>query len=554
MMRTRRRCPSYGDRKSTEDESEEHNQTFTARNYCYVCGKGRVKLSRHFQKHAAVEPEIAEALALPKGSSERKAVLNVLRSRGNHKHNQKVLRTKRGSLKLLHCPKTKTVKTKKYVHCPYCKGMITQLDSHTHIVMCVKRKLTVAAVRRTGGTLGDAPPDDWEQKVPHGVRQILSSMKQDEIAVVLQNDYALMHLAQRLVEEHGSDPSKQDSIRRRLREMGRLLFKLHKKCILKLEDAFQPKNFSKVVKVVKIMADFDVRVQAYNKPGLALKVAKSLLKVGHVFLSQSKRKKKAKSDISTFMYLCEKEWLEKPPPMTISPTVSSLSTIPFTRDVQHLHRNLENLSATAVESLTTQKNSDAFISLSKLTLTQTMVLNQFIPKVSKLTLGSFQETKDQVFKHFITVNVSSETGRSVPILLTSRLVSALTLLVSKRALCGVHEDNPFLFAKPNGCATAHYNRRHLSQAIKPEHLTSVHFHKHSARIFQILCLENDELECLSKLLGYEIQTDRCYYQTPEAAVELAKIAKLLSAMEKGTLERAEGKSLEDLEIEGKQSL
>ncbi|RVE66764.1 hypothetical protein OJAV_G00110630 [Oryzias javanicus] len=541
-------CLSDGDSESTEDESKEHHQTFTTQNYCYVCGKGRVKLSRHFQRHAAMEPEIAEALALPKGSSERKALLNVLRSRGNHKHNQKVLRTKRGSLKLLQCPKTKTVKTKKYMHCPYCKGMITQLDSHTHLVMCVKRELTVAAVRRTGGTLGEAPPDKWEQKVPHGVRQILSSMKHDEITVVLQNDYTLMRLAQKLVEEHGSDPGKQDSIRRRLREMGRLLFNLHKKCILNLEDAFQPKNFRKVVKVVKIMADFDVGVQAYNKPGLALKVAESLLKVGHVFLSQTKRNKEVKADVSTFMYLCEKEWLEHPP-VTISPTVSSLSTIPFTEDVQRLHGNLENLCATAVESLTAHESAEAFISLSKLTLTQVMFLNQFNPKVSKLTLRSFQETKGQVFKHFVTVNVSSKSGRSVPILLTSRLVSALTLLISKRALCGVNEGNPFLFAKPNGCATGHFNGRRLSQASKPEHLTSVHFRKHSARIFQILSLENDELECLSKLLGYEIQTDCCYYQTPEAAVELAKIAKLLSVTKKGLLERVEGKSLEDVEIE-----
>ncbi|XP_078810930.1 uncharacterized protein LOC101157550 isoform X2 [Oryzias latipes] len=564
MMRKKGGRPSDGDGKSTEDESEEHNQTFTTKNYCYVCGKGKAKLSRHFQKHAAEEPEIAEALALPKGSSERKGLLNVLRSRGNHEHNQKVLTTKRGSLKLLHRPKTKTVKTKKYVHCPYCKGMIVNVDTHSHVVMCVKRKSTVAAVRRAGRP-GDVPPDSWEmeQKVPHDVTRILSSMKQDEITLVLQNDDALIQLALSLIEEHGSDPGKEDYIRRRLRDMGRLLFRLHEKSILKLEDAFQPKHFGKVLKVVKALADFNVKIQTYNKPGRALKIAESLKKIGHIFLNRSKSKEETKEDVSAFLELCEKEWLERPPPKSISQSsnqkVSSLSTIPFTQDVQRLHTYLENSSASAVESLTAHENAQAFISLSKLTLTQAMLLNPFSLNVSKLTLRSFQERDDSpqvLFNHFVTVNISGETGRSVPILLTSQLVSALTLLISKRVLYGVHKDNPLLFAKPDGSATGHYGGRgciqdfsHLYHASKPEHLTSGQFHYHTARIFQILSLENDELEYLSMLLGHEIQTDRHYYRNPEAAVELAKIAKLLLAMEKGSLERVKGKSLEDIEIE-----
>eukprot|EP00064_Thunnus_orientalis_P019641 superscaffoldBa00005002_g19766 len=74
-------------------------------------------------------------------------------------------------------------------------------------------------------------------------------------------------------------------------------------------------------------------------------------------------------------------------------------------------------------------------------------------------------------------------------------------------------------------------------------------YKHIARVFQILNLENDELDHLAKLLGHDIRADRDYYRLPEAAVELAKIAKLLLAMEKGSLERFKGNSLEEIEIE-----
>lgn len=78
----------------------------------------------------------------------------------------------------------------------------------------------------------------------------------------------------------------------------------------------------------------------------------------------------------------------------------------------------------------------------------------------------------------------------------------------------------------------------------------MHLHKHIARVFQILNLENDELDHLAKLLGHDIRLDRDYYRLPEAAVDLAKIAKLLLAMEKGSLERFKGNSLEEIEIEG----
>ncbi|KAM9741253.1 uncharacterized protein ACNS7B_012419 isoform 3-T3 [Menidia menidia] len=63
--------------------------------------------------------------------------------------------------------------------------------------------------------------------------------------------------------------------------------------------------------------------------------------------------------------------------------------------------------------------------------------------------------------------------------------------------------------------------------------------------------KSDELGQLAKLLGRDVRADREYYQSPEAAAELAKISKLLLAMEKGSLERLEGNSLEELELEDK---
>ncbi|KAM9717739.1 uncharacterized protein ACNS7B_021323 isoform 2-T2 [Menidia menidia] len=172
-----------------------------------------------------------------------------------------------------------------------------------------------------------------------------------------------------------------------------------------------------------------------------------------------------------------------------------------------------------------------------------------------MTLKCFQERGDStqvLSRHFIRINTEGQQS----VLLTSQLVAVLTLLIGKRAACGVQEGNPFLFAKPDSSPPSHFlgedcvrSYSRSCQAGDPERLTSARFHKHAARMFQILNLEDDELGQLAKLLGRDVRADREYYQSPEAAAELAKISKLLLAMEKGSLERLEGNSLEELELE-----
>ncbi|KAM9717738.1 uncharacterized protein ACNS7B_021323 isoform 1-T1 [Menidia menidia] len=233
----------------------------------------------------------------------------------------------------------------------------------------------------------------------------------------------------------------------------------------------------------------------------------------------------------------------------------SPSTIPFTRDVQTLYAFLERCSASAVEGLEAREGPEPYSSLCTATLAQAYVLSKGSPEVSKMTLKCFQERGDStqvLSRHFIRINTEGQQS----VLLTSQLVAVLTLLIGKRAACGVQEGNPFLFAKPDSSPPSHFlgedcvrSYSRSCQAGDPERLTSARFHKHAARMFQILNLEDDELGQLAKLLGRDVRADREYYQSPEAAAELAKISKLLLAMEKGSLERLEGNSLEELELE-----
>ncbi|XP_031151492.1 uncharacterized protein LOC116047099 isoform X3 [Sander lucioperca] len=535
--------------------------TYTSKNYCYVCGKGFAKLTRHLLRHADEEPEIAEALALPQNSTDRKKIFDELRNWGNYLHNKEALKNNSGELKLRRRPKTMVIDPKAHVHCLYCKGMYGRKDMWRHVARCPSRTSNPATGGKTR-VLGEIALAELplSKKIPSDVRKILSNMKQDEIASAVQNDFLLIQLAQNLSEKYGNNSS--EHIRQKLREMGRLLLALHEKSIFSFVDAIKPKNFFKVVEAVKDLAGFDEKMQSYNKPSLALKLGHSLKKIGTIVLTVADGNEQMR-DTKTFMKLCAKEWFEHVSQTALASLsgrrVNNPSTIPFTHDVQAFFRYLETTTASAIENMEKYENQQVYNALCKVTLAQASVLSKCAPEVSKITLKTFQERDDStqvLSKNFIRINIPSRTGQNVAVLLTSELVSAITLLVNKRKACGVHKDNPFLFAKPDSSPTSLHHGRVcirafsiLCRAKNPEHLRAMRFHKHIARVFQILYLENDELDHLAKLLGHDIRADRDYYRLPEAAVELAKIAKLLLAMEKGSLERFEGNSLDQIEIE-----
>ncbi|XP_058241495.1 uncharacterized protein LOC131350517 [Hemibagrus wyckioides] len=110
--------------------------------------------------------------------------------------------------------------------------------------------------------------------------------------------------------------------------------------------------------------------------------------------------------------------------------------------------------------------------------------------------------EQKMSKQFSRVETMGKRGRKVAILLNPELVRAIQLLVDKRDACEVDRDNTFLFGRPKCSATSFFRGQ----------------------------------DCI---------------RLPDATIEIAKISKLLLAMEKGTLTSFQGKSLDEIEIQGK---
>ncbi|XDV21744.1 hypothetical protein PO909_026768 [Leuciscus waleckii] len=293
------------------------------------------------------------------------------------------------------------------------------------------------------------------QPISQGVWKLLTVMKDDNITAAVRSDFCILQLAQSFFNKHGQDPTKFEYIRQKLREVGRLLLILQREFkIQTLEDA---------------------------TPSLALKLGHSLQKICDIVHCRALMAEDTEGirSTQTFQKLYSTKWAElisHTALITLSEAhFNKPSTIPFTEDVQCLHRHLEKVADSASENLKKKQSAQAYGELSRATL---------------------------------RVEIRGKRGRKVAVLLSPDVVDALTHLVR-----------------------------------------STQLRKHVATLSQVLNLKNHELDQVADFLGHDIRVHREYYRLPEATTQLAKISKLLLALEKGTLANLQGETLEEIEIE-----
>ncbi|XP_057211659.1 uncharacterized protein LOC130567503 isoform X1 [Triplophysa rosa] len=462
----------------------------------------------------------------------------------------------------------------------YCMGMFVRRDLWRHLRRCPSKPRDAGEEQGRTRVLGLATMAEstFSQQISQGVWKLLGVMKHDDISVVVKNDWSILQLAQSFFNKHGHDPTKFEYIRQKLREIGRLLLTLRREfSIYSLEEAVKPAYFYRLIQAVQRVSGYDEESHCYQSPSLALKLGHSLNKICEIIHCRAlmSEDKELISSTDTFKKLYSSKWSElisHSALVTLNEAkFNKPSTLPFTKDVQCLHQFLEKSAHAAFEKLKETASPQSYAELVKTTLARIIVFNRRrAGEVSKMLLKSFQERdstslhddvalglsrfEQKLCSHFSRVEIRGKRGRKVAVLLSPDMVDALTLLVSRRSECGVQDTNGFLFARPH--CQSHYRgqdslRAYASEcgAQNPEFLRSTQLRKHVATLSQILNLKNNELDQVADFLGHDIRVHRDYYRLPEATTQLAKISKLLIAMEKGCLPDLQGKSLDDIEIE-----
>lgn len=553
------------------------SRMYNKRQYCLFCRSAVQKMSRHLERAHFKEIEVSRALSFPKGSHQRKMQLEFLRNKGNFAHNAEVIKTGSGILVPFKQPKEKC-EGQDFIHCVYCQGLFMKRVLWRHMQSCkfqpssVKLKPGKTRVQSLCAFAEPAP-----SAVSESVWKLVSDMTQDNISFEVKNDHCIMEFGKHLYNRLGADVSKHEYIRQKLRELGRL--RLHGREVTPLQtikDYVTPENFMLAVTAVRHTAGFNEETSKYKTATLALKLGHGLKNVS--MLLETDAMMKGDNDGATaarcFRQVYDARWNELISAKALQGLTESKwnspQLLPFTEDVKTLHCYLDDKQRQFYSDLTSECSSSNWANLTKVTLAQVILFNRRREgEVSKMLVSTFilrdksdphedvnvalSELEKNLCKHFVRLEIRGKRGRKVPVLLTPAMVDSLNLLVEKRKECGVADNNSYMYARPY--AMSHYRGsdciRYFVKACgakNPLSLTSTKLRKHVATLSKVLNLNDTELDQLADFLGHDIRVHRQFYRLPEGTLQLAKISKILMALEQGRLSEFKGKTLDDINI------
>lgn len=541
--------------------------------YCLYCKKAISKLARHLESAHNEQPDVAIAFSFNKRSRQRRELLRSLKKRGNFYHNATVAST--GAGEMVACRRPMTAKqSDDYRHCKFCQGLYARESLWRHLRYCPQK--TVEGEPQVGRKRIhlDLPKP---APVHEAVWKIACEMNQDDISMVVRNERDILSLGESIYNARKPNERRNDYIRQKMREMARLLITARAITPLKsTEDLVMPSNFPHLIQAVRAVAGYEFETNSYKIPSLALKLGHSLSKVAGIVQCSAiiANRHDVAESAKQFATLYANRWTESISGAALGTLQQAKwnkpQVLPFTHDVSLLHRFLTTERAKCMKDLEAEPTIKSFGNLAQVTLTQIVLFNRKRQgEVSKMELQTFAsrnrtelnpdimmgltEFERNLAKHFDRVEIRGKRSRMVPVLLTPDMIAAMDLLVKNRNECQVHIENVYMFARPG--ALSYYRgsdcfRKYANQcgAKNPEALTSTRLRKQVATLSTVLNLKENEMDQLASFLGHDIRVHREFYRLPESTLQLAKVSKLLIAMEKGRLSDLQGKGLDDIEI------
>ncbi|XP_029003360.1 uncharacterized protein LOC114853759 [Betta splendens] len=522
------------------------------------------------------EIDVAQAFSFPPGSKQRRVLLESLRNKGDWQHNCQVLQDGDGEIVTWKQPSA-NVSVEDYLPCQHCYAMFKRTELWRHERSCRSKKPEDGGVNVKRNRVQKAS----SHLIPkiqscEGVENIICNMLQDSITFHIRGDIMICTYGQSLFAKKGREQCQHRYIAQKMRELGRLVLAAKEidSGIVGLKDLCEPTKFPLVIKATQRVANYTANNSEYGKPSTAVKIGFSLKGateawIGHCLITSDllieKKTKKFKEllDCSWSSYVStnahstmeQRRW-------------NMEECVPLTEDIITLQNYLRKCETQAKEELCKHVTTAAYKRLSESLLAQIIVFNKKREgEASRLSLKIYQNTNtgpvnkeiyetlspvEKQMSHRLTRIVTrGKRGRKVPILLLERTKSSIDFLIQKRKEVGILEENPFLFARIGsltnlrGCDCLRKFAAE-SKVNNPELLRSTKLRKHIATLCQLLDLDNQELEQVARFMGHDIRVHCQYYRQTDKTFQVAKIGKLLFAMEKGA-GQLKGKSLKTLD-------
>ncbi|CAJ1057878.1 uncharacterized protein LOC124050300 [Xyrichtys novacula] len=553
-------------------------RVYDKRHYCLYCSKPYAKMARHLEAAHMDISSVAKALSFPKGSKKRKLQLDYIRNQGNFAHNAAVMESGKGKLVAFKRP-VEELEGKDFMHCAYCQALFTRKVLWRHMRRC---RLRPESVTPKPGKNRVQSMCKYAEPVPSYIKkelwEVISSMNPDPITDIIKNDKVILDIGQHLLNKGGSSDKNKQNVREKMRELGRLIKSARRGTTLnKMEDLINPEKYMETVKAVKLTCGYESDTNKFLIPSLAIKLGNALVKASKLLKAQGliSNNNELVKNASGFQEVHQEKWNE-----VISATAlrnireakwNVPTLMPFTQDVQKMHTYLSQMQDEWHKSLSESPSTRAWMELAKVCLAQIILFNRRREgEVSSMPLSAFlsrdstdahedvdwalSEVEKKLCRHFSRIVIRGKRGRPVPILLTPKMLCLLELLVKQREACGVLNENCYMFARPG--AMSHFRGSDCLRSFAkgcnakcPRSLTSTRLRKHAATLSTVLNMTDTEMDQLANFLGHDIRIHREFYRLPEKTLQLAKISKVLMALEQGRLSDFHGKNLDEIRIE-----
>lgn len=164
------------------------------------------------------------------------------------------------------------------------------------------------------------------------------------------------------------------------------------------------------------------------------------------------------------------------------------------------------------------------------------------------------DTEKALRKSFTRFEIQGKGGRPVPVLLTNEMKKCVDILISTREKANINPKNPYLFAVAKTAQSCirgsdvlrKYGR--LCGAKMPQNIKSILLRKHVATMSQLLNLSGSDVESLATFMGHSVDVHKEYYRLPDNVAQMAKISKLLLALESNKIKELKDQNFDSIPV------
>ncbi|XP_074035965.1 uncharacterized protein isoform X2 [Leptinotarsa decemlineata] len=524
--------------------------------FCIYCKKLFSKIAVHLVKMHSQENDVQKFSILPKGCSERKHLIDIIRKRGCFEYNNNEAYNNGN---LIVARRSKHLKERnEYKLCPHCKGFFSKFTIRKHYPKCIPKYIKGD---RSINIMGKILNDDIHSAASPMLRKIFVTLREDEVKRVIRYDNLVITFGNMLCEKYRLQHLHK-MIRAKLRLVGRFLLEIKKndKEIDNYSSVFAPEKIDNILIAVNKIGVLDNNAKKYKSPATASALGTILKKCAKLLISLciKKRDNEKKVLVEDFLKVFEEDF-----PTFISKTVMETQlqnkrkkniVLPSTSDIKLLNNYVEESRYKYFKELQVNFKFHIWKELASFTLISIQIFNRRrAGEVERITIEDFEnfqsiddkenydvldlneESCAKNSKKYVRFLIRGKKARGVPVLLSKQMLRSVQLILKYRSEAGVPEENPFVFGIPGNSTTFTYlsacdlMRRFASEckSSRPELLRGTQLRKHLATQSALLDLNENEVNDLANFMGHADKIHREHYRIPVVTREIGRVSKLL---------------------------